>query len=219
MKQQVKITPKVLNQENDVIVQYSDGYIINKDTVLEVPNQYVAIAYVDGKMKFRQGPGEYPIYKINKDFLKSELKVAFIKKQAIPSLIWGFGNINVNNERLKEAYRVGANGQLQFKIVGVNDLLNSFSFAKDITSEMIKENVIPVIKNIGADVLAKYFANTSISVFEINSKLEEIREKLLDALVTDNAFKGLGLEIINLTLNPIHVPEEDLEIIRNRINN
>lgn len=75
---------------------------------------------------------------------------------------------------------------------------------------MIKENVIPVIKNIGADVLAKYFANTSISVFEINSKLEEIREKLLDALVTDNAFKGLGLAITNLTLNPIHVPEEDL---------
>lgn len=76
-----------MNQENDVIVQYSNGYIINNDTILEVPNQYIAIAYVDGKMKFRQGPGEYLIYKINKDFLKSKLYLVLFGDLVISTLI------------------------------------------------------------------------------------------------------------------------------------
>ena len=203
---------------SDVIIQFSDNYILDKHIYVEVPKQYEVIAYVNGQVKFRENEGTHLIFKKNKEFLKKDFKVAFVQKKALPDIIWGFGNINVNNERLKECYRIGANGTLQFEVADRQKMVDSFPWGNDITVEMIKEKIMPSIKNLGADVLSKYFANTNVSVFEINSKLEDIRLQLMKSFSNETIIKGLGLKINSLTINPIHVNDEDLEVIRNRIN-
>ncbi len=215
MKEMI-ITPQEIN--NDIIIQFSDDYIVEKNLVVDVPNQYEMIGYINGKVSFRENDGRYIIYKINKDFLKKNFKVAFIKKKALPDIIWGFGDINVNNQRLKECYRVGSNGTLQFEIIDRVKLVDSFIWGKNISVDMIKFKIIPVIKNIGADVLSKYFANTDVSVFEINSKLEDIRIQLFNSLSNELIIKNMGLKVKSLVVNIIHVNDDDLDIIRNHIN-
>ncbi len=213
---EIIITPQEIN--NDIIIQFSDDYIVEKNLVVDVPNQYEMIGYINGKVSFRENDGRYIIYKINKDFLKKNFKVAFIKKKALPDIIWGFGDINVNNQRLKECYRVGSNGTLQFEIIDRVKLVDSFIWGKNISVDMIKFKIIPVIKNIGADVLSKYFANTDVSVFEINSKLEDIRIQLFNSLSNELIIKNMGLKVKSLVVNIIHVNDDDLDIIRNHIN-
>ena len=203
---------------NEVIVQYSDSHIVDKHIFVEVPKQYEMIAYIDGQIKYRENEGTHQVIKKNKDFKNKEFKAAFIQKKALPDIIWGFGNINVNNERLKECYRIGANGTLQFEIEDRQKIADSFPWGNDITVEMIKEKIMPSIKNVGADLLSTYFANTSVSVFEINSKLDEIRVQLVQSFTNDPIIKDMGLKIKSLTVNPIHVNDEDLDVIRNRIN-
>lgn len=215
MKEMI-ITPQEIN--NDIIIQFSDDYIVEKNLVVDVPNQYEMIGYINGKVSFRENDGRYIIYKINKDFLKKNFKVAFIKKKALPDIIWGFGDINVNNQRLKECYRVGSNGTLQFEIIDRVKFVDSFIWGKNISVDMIKFKIIPVIKNIGADVLSKYFANTDVSVFEINSKLEDIRIQLFNSLSNELIIKNMGLKVKSLVVNIIHVNDDDLDIIRNHIN-
>ncbi len=213
---EIIITPQEIN--NDIIIQFSDDYIVEKNLVVDVPNQYEMIGYINGKVSFRENDGKYIIYKINKDFLKKNFKVAFIKKKALPDIIWGFGDINVNNQRLKECYRVGSNGILQFEIIDRVRLVDSFNWGKNISVDMIKFKIIPVIKNIGADVLSKYFANTDVSVFEINSKLDDIRLQLFNSLSNELIIKNMGLKVKSLVVNIIHVNDDDLDIIRNHIN-
>lgn len=213
---EIIITPQEIN--NDIIIQFSDDYIVEKNLVVDVPNQYEMIGYINGKVSFRENDGRYIIYKINKDFLKKNFKVAFIKKKALPDIIWGFGDINVNNQRLKECYRVGSNGTLQFEIIDRVKLVDSFIWGKNISVDMIKFKIIPVIKNIGADVISKYFANTDVSVFEINSKLEDIRIQLFNSLSNELIIKNMGLKVKSLVVNIIHVNDDDLDIIRNHIN-
>ena len=63
---EIIITPQEIN--NDIIIQFSDDYIVEKNLVVDVPNQYEMIGYINGKVSFRENDGKYIIYKINKIF-------------------------------------------------------------------------------------------------------------------------------------------------------
>ena len=56
------------------------------------------------------------------------------------------------------------------------------------------------------------------SVFEINSKLEDIRIQLFNSLSNELIIKNMGLKVKSLVVNIIHVNDDDLDIIRNHIN-
>ena len=146
------------------------------------------------------------------------MKIAFIHVTAIPEMPWGFGNIQVNNERLKEAYRVGANGAFQIKITDFTKLMGAFSGDGEITVDDIKEKVLSLIKTIGVELVGACFANTDVSVFEISSLVGKIRENLFEKLSKESKLADMGIKIANLTVAGIHVNEEDLELIRDRIN-
>lgn len=106
------------------------------------------------------------------------MKIAFIHVTAIPEMPWGFGNIQVNNERLKETYRVGANGAFQIKITDFTKLMGAFSGSCEITVDDVKEKVTTLIKTIGTEVVGGCFANTDVSVFEISSLVGKLREDI-----------------------------------------
>ena len=67
-------------------------------------------------------------------------------------------------------------------------------------------------------LLGTYFAGTEISVFEIASCMNDFRAKFLTALQSELVFSEMGLALKDLTVDGIHVPEEDIESIRLRIN-
>lgn len=209
-----------LQSEESVIIQFSAPTIVNKKTKVTVPNQYKALAYIDEKMLFRIDPCSEKVIYIHygKEYIGKKLQLAFVLTKEVPQLAWGFGNIPVNNERLKEAYRVGANGKYKVELIDAVRLIQAYELKDSVTPDKIREKTISIIKTVGIPILSSCFANTNVSVFEINSLLGEIREKMLDSLQKESVINKLGIRVTSLIIDGIHVNEEDLQIIRNRIN-
>lgn len=205
--------------DENVIVQFTQNVAIDKSMEVRVPNGYQAIAFIDEKVAFRVNAGaDKKLITYGKEYLGRQCRIAFVRMKLLPAMMWGFGNIQVNNERLKEAYRVGANGKYTIEISEVAKLINAFNLETSITIDAIREKTISVLRNLGNDVLGKYFAQTDISVFEIASKIGDVRSDLFNALKDEVAFREIGVKLKDLTVEKIHVNEEDLELIRNRIN-
>ena len=215
-----KLVYKPINTGDGVIVQYTDSFILDKGMKISVPNQYIAVVFDNEKISFRVEPcvGKVIFKEYGKNFLGHTMKIAFIHVTAIPEMPWGFGNIQVNNERLKEAYRVGANGMFQIKITDFTKLMGAFLGGGEITVDDVKEKVLSLIKTIGVELVGACFANTDVSVFEISSLVGKIREDLFEKLSKESKLADMGIKIANLTVAGVHVNEEDLELIRDRIN-
>lgn len=208
----------ILSDEN-VIVQYTDNIVADKSTAITVPDGFQGIVFIDERVLFRISPCvEKPLLDYGKELKGKLCRVAFVRTKAIPAMAWGFGNIQVNNARLKEAYRAGANGKYVVEIVSVPKLIAHFDSDRDITLEKLRDCTISVIKNIGTAYVAEYFAGTNISVFEISAHTAELRERLFAALKDEDVFASLGLKLKDLTVDGIHINEDDLALIRAGIN-
>lgn len=215
-----EIVYKPINTSDGIIVQYTENFVLDKSMKISVPNQYIAVVFDNEKISFRVEPciGKIIFKEYGKNFLGHTMKIAFIHVTAIPEMPWGFGDIQVNNKRLKEAYRAGANGMFQIKITDFTKLMGAFPSSGEITIDDVKAKVQSLIKMIGVEVVGSCFANTDISVFEISSLIGKIRDDLFEKLSKETKPADIGIKIVNLTVSGIHVNEEDLELIRDRIN-
>lgn len=217
-KKNYTVEPIAVNE--DVLIQLSTPVEISKKTKISVPTQYKAIAFIDQKPQFRIEPC------INKEFVKSygkeyigkQLKIAFIYNRTLAQSAWGFGNIQVNNEGLKEAYRIGANGKFSIEITDYAKLIQAIPNENTITIDQVREKSISTIKTVGTPILGEYFSKTSTSVFEMSSLIGDFREKFIIALQSEDIFSNMGIKISTLTVDGFHANEDDLELIRNRIN-
>ena len=207
-------------RDSGVVVWYTEAFILDKGMKITVPNQYTAVVFDNEKIAFRVEPcvGKVIFKEYGKELLGHTMRIAFVHAKAIPETMWGFGNIQVNNERLREAYRVGANGTYQIEIADYGKLIGAFPTGVSITVESIKERMNALIRSVGIPILGGCFANTSVSVFEVSSLLGDIRRQMQDALAGEAKIKAMGIRITALTVAGIHVNEEDLELIRERIN-
>ncbi len=212
------IEPVAANE--DVLIQISEPAEITKKTKVSVPTQYKAIAFIDQKPLFRIEPC------INKEFVKTygkeyigkQLRIAFVANRALAQSAWGFGNIQVNNEGLKEAYRIGANGKFSIEILDYAKMIQAFPGADSITIEQVREKSISTLKTVGTPILGDYFSKTATSVFEMSSLVADFRDKFMAALQEEKIFSSMGIKVATLTVDGFHANEEDLELIRNRIN-
>jgi hypothetical protein len=204
----------------EVIAAFTESVTVNKKTAITVPRYCKAFVYIDDKLAFRTEPcADLNIAReYGKEFIGRTMKAAFVSAKALPQLAWGFGNIQVNNTRLKEAYRIGANGKYVVEVVDFMKLIAAFPTADEITVEKIKDKTLSIVKTVGVPILSGFFAFTDISVFEINSKVNEIREAMLQKLKEESLFGTYGIRITAVTVDALHVNEDDIEIIRNRIN-
>ena len=201
--------------DESVIVQFTDTVMFDKAIAVTVPNGYTAYVFSDEKAQFRIEPcSEKKIVSYGKELLGKNGRIAFVRTKPLPPMAWGFGNIQVNNERLKEAYRVGANGKYAAELSRPAKMIDCFSAGEDITADALRERTISAVKNIGVSLLGIYFAGTEISVFEIASCMNDFRAKFLKALQAEPVFTDMGLTVKDLTVDGIHVPEEDIEDIR-----
>ena len=211
--------------EEQVLLQVTEPVVLNGRTTISVPMNFKGWLVADQKVLKRVDPCEDQ--KVRdlldrseyRDYNGKTINVA-ITPSATDSMLagWGFGNIHVNNERLKEAYRVGANGKFSVKVTSGVKLMSAFPGSSTITMEQVRATLSPIFHSIGSSLLGGYFANTNVSVFEISSCIEEFRKKFYDAVKDEEIFARLGLELSVFSVNGIHVPEEDIELIRNRIN-
>ena len=217
-KKNYTIEPTLAKEE--VLIQISEPTEITKKTKVNVPTQYKAIAFIDQKPLFRIEPC------INKEFVKTygkeyigkQLRIAFVSNRTLAQSAWGFGNIQVNNEGLKEAYRIGANGKFTIEITDYAKLIQTFPNSNEITIDQIREKSISTLKTVGTPILGDYFSNTTTSVFEMSSLVVDFRDKFMAALQDEKIFSNMGIKVATLTVDGFHANEDDLELIRNRIN-
>lgn len=209
-----------INKEDDLLMESSDKVVLDKKTLITVPKDYLCYLFADEKLLVRIEPCvKNLLFKlVGKEMLGKEIYAIYIMNKKDSSFLWGFGNINVNNERLKEAYRIGANGKAEIKVVDGINLHKSFGEKKFITSLDVKEKAMSAIKTVGIPLLSDYFVGTDISVFEISTKIDDLREKLFAALNKEKSITKLGIELVDITIDGLHVNEEDLALIRDRIN-
>ena len=206
--------------DSDVLIQLSEPAKITRKTRVSIPIQYKAIALVDQKPLFRIEPCVDKLFvkAYGKEYIGKQLRIAFIATRTLTQSPWGFGNIQVKNERLRETYRIGANGRFSVEIADYAKMLWSFPNAKNITIAQVREKTISTIKTVGTPILGEYFSKTETSIFEMNSMLGDFRNKLMTALQNERVFYDMGIRVSSLTVDGFHVNEEDLELIRNRIN-
>lgn len=202
----------------NIIVQFSEKFEFKKNVYISVPKQYSAYVYVDEKPQFSVKPcvKERLIDLADKSFLGKVIQTVFVLKVS-PRILWGVGDIQVKNNKLKEAYRVGANGDFTLDITDDKKLINGFKFGADITTDTIKSALINSIQTVARSVLGECFTETDTSVFELSSLTDDLRDKLIERINKEAAFVNLGLQIKTMTLKTF-VPQEDLDMIRERIN-
>jgi hypothetical protein len=210
-----------ITTQQDVIVQFTEDYELNKKLTITIPKGYIVFVYIEGKATIKLTECvKKPVYNSNfgKLYLGKNVSFAFCQINGLKEIHYGFGPINVNNERLKEAYRVGINGHLQAEITSFSKMIEFYQGQQKITIEDIRESLLPIIKFVGTQVLSSCFAYSNVSVFEIDSQLGAIREDISLNLTKESIFDKIGIKINVCHLNPIYVNESDLELIRNRIN-
>jgi membrane protease subunit (stomatin/prohibitin family) len=217
MKQNNDVSVQI---DKDSIVSFSQKYLLNKVLNVSVFRGLSAITYIGGKpiIKINEGSEQNIYEKCGKEFLGKEVQFAFFSPNNSFEMNYGFGPINVNNERLNEAYRVGVNGKIIFSVIDYVKLINAFNQYNKITIEDVRAKVIPLVKMAGVQVVSGFFSNSKVSVFEIDSKLLSIREEIENSIINEKTLEKLGIKIETITISPIYVNEEDLEMIRNRIN-
>ncbi|MCF0117281.1 MAG: SPFH domain-containing protein [Bacilli bacterium] len=218
MQDTIELFPSIAN--NSIVVQFTENIKLNKNVFITVPNEFYAVAFINEKPSARIDVcvKENLLRYIGKEYNYSSIKIAFVRKTDLPYILWGFGGINVKNAKLDEAYMIGANGKYLLKLEDVSKLIKTFGSESNISTEDIKEKTKAIIDTIGAPILSKYFANTEVSVFEINALVDDLREKMISSLRKESIFKNCGLELAEITISKIHVDEDDLELIKNRIN-
>ena len=214
----ISIEPVVTSE--DVLIQVSESIEVTKKIRVTVPAHYRAIAYIDQKALFRiDSCVDLNLVKeYGKELLGKKIQIAFIAQRTLAQSPWGFGNIQVNNERLKEAYRIGANGKFSIEITDCVKLIQSFPNSSFITIEQVRGKIISTIKSVGMPILGEYFSKTSTSVFEMSSLIGDFREKFMDALQNEKIFANMGIRVSTLTVDGFHANEDDLKLIRDRIN-
>ena len=97
-------------------------------------------------------------------------------------------------------------------------MIQTFPNSNEITIDQIREKSISTLKTVGTPILGDYFSNTTTSVFEMSSLVADFRDKFMAALQDEKIFSNMGIKVATLTVDGFHANEDDLEIIRNRIN-
>ncbi|MGN0796468.1 MAG: SPFH domain-containing protein [Christensenellales bacterium] len=207
------------NKDENVIVQFTQSVELTKDVCLTVPRQYKAYIYIDEKLeliaKNTVATKVFELLAKEKSYLKKQVTVAFVNT-IFPRILWGVGDVQVKNDKLKQAYRVGVNGECVFEVVNDRAFINSFSFGTAISIDDIKKRVLPSLQMTAADALSSVFADTDISVFEMTSKTQEMRDEIVKVINSENIINDMGIQVNNLTAK-IFIPEEDLIRIKNAI--
>ena len=218
MRNKTLILPTI--SDDNIVIQFTATFSLNKDILITVPSNFIAIIYMNENAFGKIVPcSELSLLKyIGKNFVRENVKIAFVRTNNFSSINWGFGDIFVKNNAINGGVRMGANGKYLLKINDPIKVIKTFGLDENINIEAITGKTKPIIVSIGKPLLNKYFSQNDISIYDINSHTNDFKKLLLDEIKKEDEFKNFGLELISLTINGIHINDEDLEGIKNKSN-
>ena len=212
---------KPIYEAPNVVLEYSKEITLTKDVRIDVPNGYEAYFGCNEEFvsKLERNRNARLLDLVGKEFKGKLIKVAYVRKTKLPLEPWGFGQVRVKNTKLNVTYNVGLNGKYQLEVTSPVKLIKTFPNKDSITFEMIKEKTKPYLEPVARPVLASYFDKHDLSIFEVESHIEEIRKEIVEALTKEDIFKDLGVKLKTVTINGIHIPDEDMNMIKQMVNN
>ena len=212
----VVLAPQYASDE--VLIEYSKEVVLTRHVLIDVPANYEALFASDEEYvaKISNCSKASLLKKVGKEFKNKTIKIAFFRKTNLPLIPWGFGEVKVNNPKLNVSYTVGCNGNYLLEVANPNKLIKSFA-TNTVTFTMLKEKTKPYIEPLARPALAKYFVNNELSIYEIESHLEEIRKDIIEALIKEDIFRELGVKLKTVTVNGVYIPENELKEVKRQI--
>ena len=196
----------------------------NTSSQLIVHESQEAILYKDGKALDLFGSGRYTLETNNIPLLRNLInlptggkspfhcEVYFIDK-SIKSSRWGTSSkIEFLEPTYKFPIQIGACGEMRFKVVDSRKLLLKLVGIKDnFDGENIDEFFSSFILVKVKSYIAKIINKNEISIFEIDSHLNEFSEELKNLLASD--FEEFGIELENFFVTTVMKPEDDRQYL------
>ena len=196
----------------------------NTSSQLIVHESQEAILYKDGKALDLFGSGRYTLETNNIPLLRNLInlptggkspfhcEVYFIDK-SIKSSKWGTSSkIEFLEPTYKFPIQIGACGEMRFKVVDSRKLLLKLVGIKDnFDGENIDEFFSSFILVKVKSYIAKIINKNEISIFEIDSHLNEFSEELKNLLASD--FEEFGIELEKFFVTTVMKPEDDKQYL------
>ena len=196
----------------------------NTSSQLIVHESQEAILYKDGKALDLFGSGRYTLETNNIPLLRNLInlptggkspfhcEVYFIDK-SIKSSRWGTSSkIEFLEPIYKFPIQIGACGEMRFKVVDSRKLLLKLVGIKDnFDGENIDEFFSSFILVKVKSYIAKIINKNEISIFEIDSHLNEFSEELKNLLSND--FDEFGIELEKFFVTTVMKPEDDKQYL------
>lgn len=202
----------------------SDGSI-NMGSQLIVDEFYEAILFANGNALDLFKPGRHTLITQNIPMLKEQfeklttstpfpVKVYFINKVHQLELKWGTqGPIMVDDPVYNIFLHVGCCGTMAIKISDSRKFLLKFVGNKEtFTNADLVANLRGIISSRVKDYISKIMIEGPVSFFEMNAKIAEVAEVVMDAL--QPIFDSYGLEIQFFNIETIDVPKDDYQLLQ-----
>ncbi len=197
----------------------------NQKSKLVVTTGQIAILVHNGKIEKICEEGTYTmnseLLPIVKTFVKGmhggknpyPIEVYFINKRMKLDLLWGTADpISLLDPLYKIQLRIRARGQFGIKLTNYQFFLQTLvgTLMQDsyINFDVIQQYFRGTINQKVKKVISSYIISRGITFFEIDTHIDEI-QKEFESLMKEEIEK-FGFEIINLSIESINVPEEDL---------
>ena len=210
---------------DDWLVNKFNGDSINNRSQLVVSTGQVAILVHNGKIEKICEEGSYKIdselLPVIKTFEKAlyggknpyPIEVYFINKRLKLDLFWGTTDpIKVIDPEYKIQLRLRVRGQMGVRLSNYQfffqTLVGSLMKNNYITFDVIRNYFRGIINQKAKKLLSTYIIKKKITYFEIDTHLDEIQEELESGLKKE--FEKFGFDLVNLSIESINVPEEDL---------
>lgn len=214
----------------EILIYGANNIKIDKNTYLSVPEGFKAIVTLGGHRIGREiGPCNYVSLMEKMEFNKKDLNasenysVYFVAdRYKLLTFLWGTSAQEYDKE-YEVDYKWGANGTYTVSIDDPIVLLKSIEgrpnpiLKKHIDSfetDMLFSHVRMQVTN----SISKFIKNENISVFSLNSKLNDVSGEIKKAFLDYDAITNkMGLKFIDIAVKEIGINEDEMERVRKAI--
>jgi len=189
-----------------------------------IVNQSQEALFVKGGQVFDLfGPGTHTLSTANIPFLEKLINLPFRSNTPFTAEVWYVNKTVKRNLKwgtkspipiIEPKYNFPVNIRA-FGLWGIR-IEDSRNFLKQIVgtlynadSRKVHDYFIGEIVQRLSNILAKYFVVGGISIFDINTKLDELSALATEAISPE--FKRFGIEIINFNIERISIPDDELK--------
>lgn len=208
---------KPMTDDYDVVIQFTDEFVLDDDTTFIVPLVYDAFVLIDKRVAFKIRGG-IQFTGCKEEYKGRPCRVAFVSSCQLPNLMWGLMGVQINNARLNETYRLGARGEYYIEIDDIAKLVHEFETQPIVTTNVLRAKLARIFQTASEQALINILSESEMSVLQLYSHKKDLEKSLSAALANAPAFSEFGISISSIRINSFDISDEDLQQILNRQN-